>query len=143
MEKKILRVSMKTLFSGIAIIFALIIAVFAIMLVIGELDFDFFKTSEVIRTSMIFLIVISVYICVYIYQYYNNVLEYGNYGFATAGKTYSYSQATKLVAIHRGRHGTYYHLYVGDEIVFRFSRMYENKDDFIELLQKNGVLIVA
>lgn len=143
MEKKFLRVSMKMLFASMAIVLALVFAMLTGMFCVSGFDFDLFYDKNVITFITISALVMCGFIAVYTYQYYNNVLEYGNYGFAVGGITYYYRQATKLVAVHRRKHGTYYHLYVDDEVVFRFSRMYENKDDFIELLQKNGVLIVA
>lgn len=143
MEKKYLRVSLKELSLFAGIMFGLLAIVLFGMLYTSGFDSSFFTDPEVLVFIVCYLVVSAIYIGVYIYQRYNNVLEYGNYGFATGGRTFSYKQATKLVAVHRRRHGTFYHLYVDNEIVFRFSRMYENKDDFIEMLQKNGVLIIA
>lgn len=143
MEKKILRVSMKEVFKAISLLLGIGIIMMLVILIAGDFDFKVFYDAEISSSAIIFIIVTVGFLGVYTYQHYNNVLEYGNFGFAVGGATYSYGQVTKLVAVHRGRHGTYYHLYVGDEVVFRFSGMYENKDDFIELLQRNGVLIVA
>ena len=143
MEKKFLRVSMKEVFKAIGILCGLVGIMAIVLFVASDFDFEVFLDEEIVPSAFIFLIVTLVFTAVYTYQHYNNVLEYGNFGFAVGGATYSYGQVTKLVAVHRGRHGTYYHLYVGDEVVFGFSGMYENKDHFIELLQRNGVLIVA
>ncbi|MBQ8504618.1 MAG: hypothetical protein IJ491_10140 [Clostridia bacterium] len=136
-ESKALRYSKREIF-----ILAALSLVIAFTLIISMLIEDGFSVSDIFF-SFIIILALSLLTGAVIYQYYNNILEYSNYGFTFKGTTYSYSQATKLVAVHYHRFGTYYHLYSGDEIIYRFSASYENKDDFIEVLQKNGVLIVT
>ncbi len=143
MEKKILRVSKREILLGTALLGGLGLLMLGAMFFESGFDLSLLLDSDVIIFGLIYVTVIVGYLGIYAYQYNNNILEYGNYGFVVQDKTYSYSQASKLVVGRRGRHGTFYHLYVGDEVIFKFSTVYENKDDFIEVLQKNGVLIVA
>ncbi len=147
--KKELRVSLKGLFNGVLLLFGVFAAVALIVCVgvgsafEGSLDFSMLFEPEVSSRFIAFLGVALVFVAVYLYQYFNNILVYGNFGFVVNEKTYSYQQVSKLKSVHRGRNGTFYHLYVEDEVVFKFSTMYANKDDFISVLQKNGVPIIA
>ncbi len=143
MEKKFLRVSMKEVYKTIGLLCGLVGIIAIVLFVAGDFYSDVFYDDEIIRTAVFFVIITAGFWVVYAYQYRNNILEYGAFGFVTGGVTYSYSQVTKLASVHRGRYGTYYHIYVGNEVVFKFSTIYENKDDFIELLQRNGVLIIT
>lgn len=148
MERKELKFSAKTIRDfamGMVGIFLLSALVFAVITG-GEYGIEgiieAFMDEDVLVRGVIFLGVALVFLLVYIYQRKNNVLEFGNYGFQVKGKTYSYSQVTKLVTVNRGRYGTFYHLYVGDEVVFKFSHYYENKDEFVAHLQSNNVTIM-
>lgn len=148
MERKELKFSAKTIrdfalgMVGIFLLSALVVAV----IVGGEYGIEgiieAFMDEDVLVRGVIFLGVTLVFLLVYIYQRKNNVLEFGNYGFQVKGNTYAYTQVTNLVAINRGRYGTFYHLYVGDEVVFKFSHYYENKDEFVAHLQSNNVTII-
>lgn len=140
LERKTLRYSKKDLIISVCIMVGFI--VFILIAAIPDSNFMFEIISDKVY-ALILIVVLACFIGALIYQYYNNILEYGSCGFIFKDVTYSYSQVTKLVTGRRGRYGTYYHIYVGDEIIYRFSAAYENKDDFIMTLQKNGVLIVA
>lgn len=149
-QKKELKYSLKK--TGYAMLLVLLLFAAATLLpelIIDHIDFgyppapDFLDDSDYTGSVFCVAAVIAVFFLVALYQRINNVLYYGNYGFSFDGVTYSFDKVTKLVAVHHGRKGTFYHLYVGDEIIYKFSTMYENKDDFIAVLQKNGVLIIA
>lgn len=144
LQKKELKFSLNQTVKAIVVVTTLfLLASIAPDIILGDFDMSYLFSSDCIAQLLILLAIDGVMMGICLYQRSNNVLTYGNYGFSFGGKTYSYSMVTKLVAVHRGRHGTYYHLYAGDEIIYKFSYFYDNKDDFIALLQKNGVLIIA
>lgn len=148
MEKKELKFSAKAIrdfiiFMGIIVLCAVIGGALIGMQEYGVDGFFEILLHKAFRSWVgIYLVVLVGFVLVYLYQRKNNVLEFGNYGFQVKGNTYAYTQVTKLVARHRGNRDTSYHLYVGDEIVFKFSHYYENKDEFVEYLQRNGVQII-
>ena len=148
MEKKELRLDTKTIKEYAVIMCAIwvIVTVVPSAVYVFEFGFDgileFFFEPQMLGRVLIYGVTTIVLVLFYCYQRKNNVLESGNYGFQVKGNTYAYTQVTKLVARHRGNRDTSYHLYVGDEIVFKFSHYYENKDEFVEYLQRNGVQII-
>ena len=134
MKKKELRFSLKAIYiySGICAFCAVLIlcGIFEGGGLRSVLDFDFVFCSCIVIGVPVFML----------YQRKNNVLVYDTDGFSVNGKTYAFSDITEFKAVSI-RFGTHYYIYVGEEIVFKFSIAYDNKDDFICLLQDSGVKI--
>lgn len=140
-EKKTLRYSLKTI-KLFCFVFGLLIA-FAVIggAVAAEGDFSLFLETDILVRLGLMIFLPVIYALVMLHQRNNNVLYYGRFGFSVNGKTYAYSQVTHVKTVHRGRWGTYHHIYVGDEVVFKFSRFYENLNDFMDALQDNDVKV--
>ena len=149
MEKKELRFSLKTIKMIILLSFAVPAAYIVLYFLVGATqvpDFDMLTdyvfSSEFLSFLIIYYIILGIDLCYSLYQRKHNILEFGSYGFQVKGIAYSYDQVSRLVTVRRRYRRSVrisYHLYVGEEVVFRFSKNYDNFDEFINLLVKNQV----
>lgn len=148
MEKKELKISKKSIIRSAAFFLGAMVFLLLLTVIVSGGDFEIFFDDEIMLHIGLLAVVFVGYIAYMIYLSKTNILYYGNFGFSVKGTTYSFNQVTMLKTVyHRQRYGhtvryhIRYHIYVEGNVVFKFSRSYENKDDFVALLQKNGVRI--
>lgn len=144
MEKKELKISKKSIIRSAAIFLGAMVFLLLLTVIVSGGDFEIFFDDEIMLHIGLLAVVFVGCIVYMIYLRKTNILYYGDFGFSVKGTTYSFNQVTMLKTVyHRQRYGhtVRYHIYVEGNVVFKFSRSYENKDDFVALLQKNGVRI--